>query len=861
MFRHCQTFPLIALLLLTNRGQAADTNSLPPPVSRSVDFGRDIAPIFNRKCHACHGAQQQMSGLRLDSRSAAIRGGYSGAVIKPGNSMDSKLIHLVAGLDAKVVMPPAGEKLTPEQIGLLRAWIDQGAKWPEQSVAEAPSGKPKTTHWAFITPKRPGIPAVRDSRWVRNPIDAFVLSRLEKEGLQPSPEADARTLIRRLSLDLTGLPPTPAEVSEFLADTRQDAYERLVERLLASPHYGEKWARHWLDLARYADSDGYEKDLVRPHAWRYRQWLIDALNRDMPFDQFTIEQIAGDLLPDAGTEQKVATGFHRNTLTNREGGIDREQLRNEQAVDRASTVATVWLGLTAGCAQCHDHKYDPISQKEFYQLFAFFNSADEVDIEAPLPGETGPYLRALPEYQERRNELLAQYDVAALQATWEPKVREAGRNPGKFGGDWDLAWTVLWNDERQILLLDPQKRTRKQKDKLTDHFVEWYSAVVSKERYAELKFKELREKLKVLADALPPLSEAQTITEAPNPPKTYIHIRGDFRDHGIEVQPGTPAVLNPFPEDAKPNRLTLARWLVAKENPLTARVAVNRAWQAFFGRGLVTTPGDFGTQGERPSHPELLDWLATDFIERGWSVKQMHKLIVESATYRQSSNTKKELYSRDPDNRLLARQSRLRLEAELLRDAALAVSDLLNPAVGGRSVRPPQPPGVTNLGYGDFVKWKESQGMDRYRRGLYTFFQRTVPYPQLMTFDAPDSNLTCTRRERSTTPLQALNLLNDPVFVEAAQALAVRILKEKQGTAGERINYAFNLCLGRDPSPQERDRVASYFEKQKRIFQSDPASAKQLLPVRLEGEDPIEASAWVGVSRGLLNLDEFITRE
>ncbi len=839
---------------------AAASLLLSPVRGLPIDFVRDVEPVFRQKCYACHGPAQVMSGLRLDRREAALAGGYSGKVIIPGKSADSKLIQMVSGVKLGAIMPPVGERLTPEQVNALRTWIDEGAVWPAMPEAKS-EARSKSSHWAFKPPRRVEPPAVRGRSFVRNPIDAFILAKLEAEGIQFSPEADRYTLIRRLSLDLRGLPPAPEEIAGFVQDNRPDAYERLVDHMLASPHYGEKWARHWLDLARYADSDGYEKDLPRPHAWRYRHWLIEALNRDMPYDEFTIWQIAGDLLPNATVEQKVATGFHRNTLTNREGGIDREQLRVEQAVDRASTVGSVWLGLTVGCAQCHDHKYDPISQKEFYQLFAFFSPAEEIDLDAPLPGEMGPYLKAEPEYRRGRRELLEQYKIAPLQTAWEPKAIEAGRNQGKYGGDWDLAWTVLWNDERQILLKDPAKRTQKEQDKLTDHFLEWYSAVVSREQYKALGFKELREKLQRLAAGFPALSEAQSIADVANPPAAHVLIRGDFRDPGIAVDPGTPAVLPPMVAGKKPNRLDLARWIVSPRNPLTARVAVNRMWQAFFGKGLVSTAGDFGTQGVRPTHPELLDWLATEFERREWSVKSMHKLIVESAAYRQASHTRNELITRDPYNKLVARQTRLRLEAELVRDAALSASALLNPAVGGKSVRPPQPAGMTNLGYGDFVKWKDSDGADRYRRGLYTFFQRTVPYPQLMTFDAPDSNLPCTRRERSTTPLQALNLLNDPVFFETAQAFAARVLRERQGSTADRIEYAFLLALGRIPSGREKDRAAGFFHQQGQIFKQEPDAPAKLFPGRLEGVPAAEMAEWVTFSRALLNLDEFITRE
>jgi mono/diheme cytochrome c family protein len=513
-------------------------------IAQQVDFARDVEPILRANCQGCHGQSQQMSGLRLDQPAAAMTGSYSGPVIKPRDSAGSLLITMVSGR-GKVKMPPAGPGLKSEQVATLRRWIDEGAVWPATASPQR-TIQARSTHWSYQPVQRSQVPAVKAAQSVRNPIDAFIVARLEREGIAPSPETDRRTLIRRVSLDLIGLPPSLGEVEDFVADQRPDAYERLVDRLLQSPHYGEKWARHWLDLARYADSDGYEKDLPRPSAWRWRKWVIDSLNKDLPFDEFTLEQIAGDLLPNATAEQRVATGFHRNSLVNREGGIDREQLRIEQAVDRTNTVGSVWLGLTVGCAQCHDHKYDKISQKEYYQLFAFFSPAEDSEIEAPIPGEVGPYLRTLKQYQEKRAELIKEYGVEPLQKEWEPKVIEASRNPGKYGGDWDLAWTVLWNDERKILLKNPAERTRKQADKLTDHFLEWYSAVISKERYAQLKFKELREKLAQLRETYPALTEASGIVDMPSPPAPHVLIRGDFRNPGIEVQPNVLAVLNPL---------------------------------------------------------------------------------------------------------------------------------------------------------------------------------------------------------------------------------------------------------------------------------------------------------------------------
>ena len=692
-------------------------------------------------------------------------------------------------------------------------------------------------HWSFVPPRRPQLPAVARAGWVRNPVDRFVLARLEPERLAPSAEAAKTTLLRRLSLDLVGLPPTPVETAAFLADSRPDAYGRAVDRLLASPHFGEKWARHWLDLARYADSDGYESDLVRPHAWRYRHWVIDALNRDMPFDRFTIEQIAGDLLPHASVEQRVATGFHRNALTNREGGVDTEEFRIAQVIDRTNAVGVAWLGLTLGCAQCHDHKFDPLTQREYYQLFAFFNTMKEEDIEAPLGGELGPYLQARPAYEARRRALFAEYGLAELEGDWERKLLHAAGHHGD-SAEWDTAWKYLGNNAisgQVVVRLEPGRRTRKQQEDLEDFFV---GNGLSKMGLEKSRLDEIKKKFKELQATAPQISQAQTISENELAPKTRVMIGGEYGQWGREVQPGVPAFLPPFDAGSDPPRLALARWLVSRENPLTARVTVNRIWQQLFGRGLVRTSEDFGAQGEKPSHAALLDWLAVEFMDRGWSVKEMIRLIVTSATYRQSSAFRGDLLERDPENVLLARQSRLRLPAELIRDSALYAAGLLNMAVGGKSVRPPQPPGVAELGYSHAVKWEESTGADRYRRGLYIFFQRTVPYPQLMNFDAPPANLSCSRRLTSNTPLQALNLLNDPVFVEAAQTVAYRVLHERTGSFKNRLDYAFELCLCRQPSAGEVRRI-------ERLFDS-VASAE---------------AAWEAVARVILNLDEFLHRE
>jgi len=762
------------------------------------DFSKDVQPIFERRCQGCHGATQQMSNLRLDSPASIAR------------VVDGKLMERISSTKKGFMMPATGAPLTAEEIGKIKAWIDAGAKFPTVVA--------KSTHWSFQPIQRPA----------KTSIDAFILERLAKENIAPSPEADRRTLIRRVSLDLTGLPPTPREVESFVANKSPDAYEKLVDGLLASPHYGEKWARAWLDVAHYADSDGYEKDLSRPWAWRYRQWVIDALNRDEPFDQFTIQQLAGDLLPNAGTDDRVATGFLRNTLTNREGGVDRNEARFEQIINRTNTVSTTWLGLTTGCAQCHNHKFDPISQKEYYSLYAFFDHAEEQDIDAPMPGEKPPP----DDYYDKRREIFEQYWIPELQPPWERRLREAYHHPGESGeSDFTLTdFTSSIDRPYELLNDDPEERSPRDRERLTAWFLSRIGTDYSKDRSTAGGLREAREKLDALVAALPPYSQAQAMHADPSVPPTHLRVGGDYKTFGMEVAPGTPAILPPLKTDA-PTRLDLARWLVSKENPLTARVTVNRIWQEFFGRGIVFTSEDFGTQGDRPSHPELLDFLASEFRDNGWSMKRIEKMIVMSATYRQSSKARPELETKDPENTLLARQARVRLPAELIRDQALAASGLLNPEIGGRSVRPPQPKGIAELGYANSVKWRESTGPDKYRRGLYIHYQRTTPYPQMSNFDEPDSNVSCTRRRRSNTPLQALNLLNDPVFYEAAEALAARIQREG---GSDPLAYAFELCVARPPSPSERARIEQY---------------------RAHGGD------WLGVSRILLNLDELITRE
>jgi len=820
---------------------ATSPAKLPPAAQGTVDFDKDIRPLFQQNCLKCHNADKQKGGLRLDQADTAMAGGDSGKVIVRGKATESRLLLVVAGLDPDIKMPPEGPRLPAADIGKLRAWIDQGANWPADAAGAG--NKTKSTHWAFQPIADPPLPPVRDTGSVRNGIDRFILARLEKEGIKPSAEADKVTLIRRLSLDLVGLPPTPEEVDAFLKDSSADAYETLVERLLASPHYGERWGRHWLDAARYADSDGYEKDTGRPWAWRYRDWVINALNADLPFDRFTIEQLAGDLLLNATLEQKMATGFHRNTLTNKEGGVDQEEFRVAAVKDRVETTSKVWLGITLGCAQCHDHKYDPFTQREFYQFAAFFNSDREEDIAAALPGEDEALKPKRDGWAKKKAELikgLGEYEaqLPELQAKWESNLTpdETAKLPAAVA---------------EALKIEFEKRTPAQKKLIADHFAR------SDKKLAKLT--------KALADhekAAPTVSKAPMLQRGPER-KTHVMIRGDFLRPGVEVEPNTPHVLNPLTppgETGVRTRLDLANWIVEPANPLTRRVLVNWIWQKYFGRGLVATLEDFGTQGERSSHPELLDWLATQVVQEKWSLKALHRLIVTSATYRQSSKARPELHDRDPLNILLARQSRIRLEAEGLRDAALSVSGLLVEKVGGPSVRPPQPPGISELTYANSAKWVESTGPDRYRRGLYTWFQRTSPYPMLMTFDSPDGVVCMVRRERSNTPLQALTLMNDVVFVECARALGQQLAMH-QGDVTDRVVLAFKRCMGREPTPFEKDRLVQLFTELRDLARQNATAAAKLLGKQESGGEPVEAATWVAFARVLLNLDEFVTRE
>jgi hypothetical protein len=748
MIRSLITF---ATLVVSLEANAAD----------KVDFGREIRPILSNHCFKCHGPAVQKGKLRLDSRDEVIKSG----AITPGLPWKSELFARIALPNHdELRMPPseAGERLTPEEIGKLKLWIEQGAEY--------------TPHWSFVPPVRPQVPKTGSAQG--NSIDAFVVARLQREGLTLSAEAEKPTLIRRVTLDLTGLLPSLQEVEDFLKDESPQAYEKVVDRLLASPHYGERQARHWLDLARYADSNGYTIDGPR-QIWPYRDWVIQSLNDDLPFDQFTIEQLAGDLLPQATLSQKIATGFHRNTPFNEEGGTDPEQFRVERTVDRNNTTGTVWLGLTVGCAQCHNHKYDPISQQDYYSLYAFFDSCEEPTL--PIVG--GPQL-------ERT--------IAALQA---------------MAADLQLV-----GDAEGVKLVNAE--------------------------------------IKRVQGKIP---TTLVLRERPAPRPTHVQIRGDFLRKGEQVQPAYPKVLGQTAARSRRlTRLDLAKWLVSPQNPLTARVTVNREWQKFFGRGLVETENDFGLQGDFPTHPELLDWLAVEFMEPGvasaasstssklrehangaWSLKRLHKLIVLSATYRQSSVGRKNLLEKDPRNLLLGRQTRLRLEAETIRDVSLCASGLLNRKIGGPGVFPPQPKEVFLFTQSPHP-WIESKGEERFRRGLYTYIWRQSQHPLLTTFDAADAQTACTRRNRSNTPLQALHLANDPVFIELASSLGKRIESQSSLDDVAKMNLAFQLCFSRAPTRPEVDRLLAYLEANRKTHSED---------------------AWNAVARVLLNLDEFITRE
>ena len=1030
----------------------------------SVDFNRDISPILSDTCFACHGPddRQRKAGLRFDTKQGAFA---KAGVISPGDSSNSRLIKRITATQPEMRMPPPGSdrSLTANQIELLRRWIDEGAKWE--------------THWAYLPPKRVEPPRVANTAWLRNPIDNFILERLEREGLNPSPQADMATLLRRVSLDLTGLPPTPAEIDSFLKDTAPDAYEKQVDRLLSSSHYGERMAMQWLDLARYADTHGYHIDSHRD-MWRWRDWVISAFNRNLPFDQFTIEQLAGDLLPNATVEQQIASGFNRNHMINFEGGAIPEEYQVEYVVDRVETTSNVWMATTLGCARCHSHKYDPITQKEFYQFFAFFNTISEEGLDGRT-GNAKPFLALPTSEQKTKSDQLSSAikgketaldgkEVVASQEQWEKgfvdksakslvsgitahyeldgslsdvsgryqQGRTLSGDPtfgagqvgksisfdgyshisfGRVGnfaekdqftiafwmrgngntpiavlqkidnpstrrgyefllddhelvgiqkraahltirltsnwpdnsiqiktterltlGDWyhitltydgsgkaaglhlylngklakthvaqdSLSGTIVNDAELQIgnknlggpfrgniddlrlykRSLDNSeteelairypiqtilagvsgKRSKEDDARVRDYFLTYEAPAAFREAYADLK--DLRRQKESLEKTIPTV---MIMSELEKPRETFVLGRGDYRNQTEKVSPGVPAVLSSYPQNAPINRLGLAKWLVSPDHPLTARVTVNRYWQMYFGTGIVKTSENFGMQGEPPFHPELLDWLATEFIRNGWDVKSMQRLIVTSAAYQQSSLVSPDLLAKDPENRLLARGPRMRLSAETVRDNALAISGLLNTDIGGPGVFPYQPKGLWDeLAFGDGFSaqsFTQSTGRDLYRRSMYTFWKRTVPPPQLVTFDAPDREKCTARRAVTNTPLQALVLMNDPTYIEAARHLAQRTMTEGGRDVQSRINFAFRLATSRLPNAKERQVLQVLFDQQLSRYRGDKKAVSDLLAVGESKCDarlnPSELAAWTILASAILNLDETITRE
>jgi hypothetical protein len=805
--------------------------ALAPAADGKLDFNRDVRPILSDKCFQCHGPDEKTleGDVRLDDRASAL----SAKAIVPGSPELSEALARIFSDDPDEVMPPPKTKksVSASEAEILRRWIAEGAEYKG--------------HWAFEPI------ATTEPPDGRHPVDQFILAELQRNGIQPSPEADPATLIRRLSLDLTGLLPAPERVASFLTEHQSDpdqAVAKLADELLASPHYGERWGRHWLDQARYADSNGYSIDGDRTQ-WPYRDWVIRSINEDLPFDRFTIAQIAGDLLPNASKAQLIASAFHRNTLINQEGGTDPEQFRNEEVVDRVNTTGAVWLGLTVGCAQCHTHKYDPITHREYFELFAFFNHGTDIN-------NTG----ATVEVAEGEM-FLKDADPAKVKAIDEAKAALAKITAAtaKRQVEWEKAEVAKAAPEAKetplllALRAAPDKRTNEQKKLLVAEF-----AKVDQDKLAaEKTLAEARRALGLGAAV-----NTMVMRDLPEPRETFIHLRGSFLDHDRKtgpLRPGVPAALPALPDKTtQRNRLDLAEWLVRPDHPLVPRVTVNRVWMRYFGKGLVTTENDFGTQGTYPTHPELLDWLAHDFVANGWSMKRLHKLIVTSATYRQSSHARPDLTETDPLNTLLARQNRLRVEAEIVRDAALSASGLLHPKVGGPGVKPPQPEGVYAFTQNK-KSWTAATGPDRYRRGLYIQFYRSAPYPLLTTFDSPDFQSVCTGRVRSNTPLQSLAMANDEALFELAQGLGARLLKEVPADDEKRLERAFFLCYARPPSDAERNAVASFRESQLASFRKDPVAAAAVAPKG--ATDPAVAASWTTVARALMNTDEFITRE
>jgi hypothetical protein len=1047
---------------------AVELSAADAKTAKKIEFNRDVRPILSDKCYACHGPddRKRIAGLRLDTFEGATKARGQKQPIVPGDAEHSRILARVVEPKEELRMPPpkAGPRLTDQEVSVLRTWIQQGAQYQQ--------------HWAYIAPERPAAPTTSNPRWIKNPIDSFILARLDQEKLKPSVEADRATLLRRASFDLTGLPPTPAEVNAFLKDKSPDAYEKQVDRLLASPQYGERMAMQWLDLARYADTHGFHIDSHRD-MWPWRDWVIKAYNENKSYKDFVVEQLAGDLLPNATRDQLIATGFHRNHMINFEGGAIPEEYLMEYVADRAETTATVFMGMTMGCARCHDHKYDPIKQKDFYRMFAFFNAVPESGLDGRA-GNAKPFLRLSTPDQEAELKRLDK-EIAALEVhfkgqkvqcaveEWElsrarvaapsrdglvghfefdghladtsgayrhgiitsgpggafregaiqseillngesqlqlpgaldfernqpfsvsvfaqsvitgegallQRIEDANSRRGieivfaksralgdlkrgaemfvRLSSDWpnnaievktklpvtfvdrhhfavtydgsgkaaglkvfvdgkereliatkdSLSGSIKTNqpltisnpnlgyqpyngslddlriysrtiDEREIKLLQefwpvelalqvaPSKRSQAQKDLLIRHFLHVSGTSEWLQRQRQLD--SLRAERKQLLDHI---VTVMTMSDSDKPRKTHILARGDYRNKGEEVTPATPHFLQQIPADLPSNRLSLAYWLTDNKHPLTSRVAVNRFWFMLFGTGLVKTLEDFGSQGELPSHPELMDWLATEFTQNNWDVKHMMRLMVTSATYRQSSKSSPEINDRDPQNRLLSHGPRFRLPAEMVRDNALAASGLLTNRIGGPSVRVYQPPNVwEELAFGGEYSaqtYQQDHGDALYRRSMYIFAKRTAPHPAMITFDAPDREKCTARRLVTNTPLQALVLMNDPTYVESSRALAQRMLLEGGTDFGSRIKHGFQLTTAREPNAKERQVLRDLAERLEQRFRRDPEAASKLLSV---GESPVpaqldkvELATWTMVANTMLNMDETVTKE
>lgn len=996
-------------------------NAVEPPV-----YGTNIQPILARHCVLCHGPDDAEAGLRLDRFTSATSKLDSDRIaIVPTDSANSELIKRVTTNDPNTRMPPEGPALTDQEVELLTAWINQGAKFDQ--------------HWAYRPVPNQPLPEVSDETWIRNPIDRYVLARLESAGIEPSPTATPATLAKRLAYDLTGLPPDPKVLGAFLVKPDEDGYVALVDALLESEHFGERWARHWLDKARYADSDGYEKDRPRPNAWLYRDWVINAINTDMPFDQFTRDQLAGDLLDSPSSAQKLATAFHRQTLTNTEGGVDQEEFRIEATFDRTETTAAIWLGLTMTCARCHNHKYDQISQQEYYRLFAFFDDLKETKTDLPASeAAITEHERLSAEHQNTVSSMEKKYRAATalLQPELEQWVQDMSRHvaankesplsytvakpisakstsgavlniqengsvlttgtvadkdkytlvfempakglsgiklealpheslpskgPGRppngnfvlsevrayvgkdatFKSDYDpvafsyaeadfsqhnfapigalqksqkSGWAIspkmgqphewicltepvpaaenrkffqlvldqqyggkhlvghfrvstisgettlrrLPEEIAKILRMPASERSTTHKETITEHFASQHP---NTKRIAT-QIAELKTKAPILATV-----SARVVT--PTTRTTRVLHRGDFLQPGETVETDVVSVVagtHPISKRLDPqtaDRLDLATWLTDANHPLTPRVSVNHVWAQLFGRGLVGTVNDFGIRGDQPTHPGLLDWLSWNYPrDLRWSRKALIKTIVQSATYRQASQHRPELAERDPTNRLLARQNRVRVSGEVVRDLHLAASGLISPKIGGPSVFPPLPPGVAELSYANNFKWKPSTGEDAYRRGMYTFFKRTSPYPNLISFDCPDSNTARLQRDVSNTPLQALVTLNNRVFFEAAQALAKNVLKQGGITDQQKLQYAIEKVLIRKAVASETARFEALLNESRKYYADHPEDAKRVTSQHQSDAHPVaENAAWVVTLRMLTNLDEFIVRD